>query len=58
MEVPIKVIKRIKFHTIISLLGVGLPTSAEFLKSGCHIRDNHSLVSFHTYLKSAFKATT
>jgi hypothetical protein len=58
MEVPIKVTKRIKFKTIISLLGVGLPTSAEFLKSGFHIGDNHSLVSFHIYLQSAFKATT
>ena len=57
MEVPIKAIKRIKFKTINSLLGVGLPTSAEFLKSGFHIWDNHYLVSSHIYLKSAFKAT-
>jgi hypothetical protein len=37
MEVQIKGIKRIKFKTSISLLGVGLPTSAEFLKSGFHM---------------------
>jgi hypothetical protein len=30
-------VKRIKFKIIIALLGVGLPTSAEFLKSGFHI---------------------
>jgi hypothetical protein len=37
MEIQIKVIKRIKFKIIISLLGAGLPTSAEFLKTGFHI---------------------